>query len=746
MNTNSIRLLIILILSALSAVFTSSFADSASADPPIEIFNPAEFCIQSDSMDRPLAGAWEPCNEQETEQREQIVSFVGTALWTSFSDVEVYENVAFVTGLNGFQIFDISNAAAPVLVKHVPLGGSEYNRTHLDGSILYIGRNNYLHIYDVSDPLNPQPLCQRGLTGIVREIKVNDNRAYVGIGRVSSDYSDTPALFIFDVTDPANPVSIGKYESPWGRKGCREFTIVGDYIYGCSYWDRRIDVISISDETRPEYVTHFTADYPSDVVYHDSYIYIAERYSRMQIYDVSTPDAPVLSDSSTIPCETMEIHQDKLFTELGGEISAYEFQPSGKLRLLGSHECLYSKSIAFSDTLMLIPLKAYGVEIDNISDLSDITKISRYRSPIHKLKGIDVSGDYSYVVNSDSYVGEDRNGVHVVDISDKQNPAHVCRVQTGGNPAETFVHDELLFVSKCWETKILTLLYPDNPVFISEVAENTYDNIARNNILYISGAHDGLLVADIANPHYPTIISQLDIAGDAVLSVLLSGDIAYAMTDTRLWTVDISNPSNISLIDRLSVGEGPFGGSRMAKYGNHLFFADGINGLLTIDLSNPLRPDVIDCYNPGGPTYRDVIVERNLMIIAYSSRFRSIDISDPLNWESIQYVQLPSPVMRLKVKDGYLYVNSLCGLYIYDFQLPPVECGDVNGSENVDIDDVVWLIAYIFSGGPAPVPIESADVNCSGSADIDDVVWLICYIFSGGYAPCDTDGDGQPDC
>jgi hypothetical protein len=68
---------------------------------------------------------------------------------------------------------------------------------------------------------------------------------------------------------------------------------------------------------------------------------------------------------------------------------------------------------------------------------------------------------------------------------------------------------------------------------------------------------------------------------------------------------------------------------------------------------------------------------------------------------------------------------------------PPVYiCGDADGSEAVDIDDVVYLIAYIFSGGPAPDPIESGDADCLGGIDIDDVVYLISYIFSGGPEPC----------
>jgi gingipain R len=73
-------------------------------------------------------------------------------------------------------------------------------------------------------------------------------------------------------------------------------------------------------------------------------------------------------------------------------------------------------------------------------------------------------------------------------------------------------------------------------------------------------------------------------------------------------------------------------------------------------------------------------------------------------------------------------------------------CGDVDGSGDVDIDDAVYLIQYIFSGGPPPGPLESGDADCSGDVDIDDVVYLIQYIFSGGNDPCDPDGDEMPDC
>jgi len=71
------------------------------------------------------------------------------------------------------------------------------------------------------------------------------------------------------------------------------------------------------------------------------------------------------------------------------------------------------------------------------------------------------------------------------------------------------------------------------------------------------------------------------------------------------------------------------------------------------------------------------------------------------------------------------------------FEMTPINvCGDVDNSGGVDIDDAVYLINYIFAGGPAPDPSWIGDADCSGGIDIDDAVFLIQYIFGGGPAPC----------
>ncbi|GEM_PF-193117 len=69
---------------------------------------------------------------------------------------------------------------------------------------------------------------------------------------------------------------------------------------------------------------------------------------------------------------------------------------------------------------------------------------------------------------------------------------------------------------------------------------------------------------------------------------------------------------------------------------------------------------------------------------------------------------------------------------------PPHVHGDANGSGWVDISDAVYLIAYLYVGGPSPSPSVAGDADCDGSISLYDVVYLVSYIFSRGPAPCEV--------
>ncbi len=66
--------------------------------------------------------------------------------------------------------------------------------------------------------------------------------------------------------------------------------------------------------------------------------------------------------------------------------------------------------------------------------------------------------------------------------------------------------------------------------------------------------------------------------------------------------------------------------------------------------------------------------------------------------------------------------------------------GNVDGdpSDNVDISDLVYLVDFIFTGGPAPPCFEEADITGDGFIDISDLVALVghIFIFGGPFPPC----------
>lgn len=66
-------------------------------------------------------------------------------------------------------------------------------------------------------------------------------------------------------------------------------------------------------------------------------------------------------------------------------------------------------------------------------------------------------------------------------------------------------------------------------------------------------------------------------------------------------------------------------------------------------------------------------------------------------------------------------------------------CGNANDNDNINISDVVFLIAYIFASGTPPGDCNHAngmgDANGDGVVNITDAVYLVAHIFASGAAP-----------
>ncbi|MFH2035139.1 MAG: right-handed parallel beta-helix repeat-containing protein [Candidatus Zixiibacteriota bacterium] len=78
-------------------------------------------------------------------------------------------------------------------------------------------------------------------------------------------------------------------------------------------------------------------------------------------------------------------------------------------------------------------------------------------------------------------------------------------------------------------------------------------------------------------------------------------------------------------------------------------------------------------------------------------------------------------------------LNNSCGELIGKFTVgcDGFLCGDNNGSGNINLLDITYLIACLYRGGPCP-ELEIADVNSSGNLNILDITYFIAYLYKGG--------------
>lgn len=87
---------------------------------------------------------------------------------------------------------------------------------------------------------------------------------------------------------------------------------------------------------------------------------------------------------------------------------------------------------------------------------------------------------------------------------------------------------------------------------------------------------------------------------------------------------------------------------------------------------------------------------------------------------------------RVRSSDGYEdgEWSELASFWVTSYVL-----GDANGDESINVGDAVYIINYVFKGGPAPDPVEAGDANCDGNCNVGDAVYLINYVFKGGPEP-----------
>ncbi len=89
--------------------------------------------------------------------------------------------------------------------------------------------------------------------------------------------------------------------------------------------------------------------------------------------------------------------------------------------------------------------------------------------------------------------------------------------------------------------------------------------------------------------------------------------------------------------------------------------------------------------------------------------------------------------------DSLLFTTSLGSFepfYVAGFvTVEPYRAGDVNKNGSINLTDIIYLVNYLYKGGPGPNPSWLGDVTFDGVTNLVDLVFLVNFIYKGGPGP-----------
>jgi len=254
-----------------------------------------------------------------------------------------------------------------------------------------------------------------------------DGREFAVVGLIESD----AAAFV-DITDPANPVEVGRISgtpSTW-----RDLKYWNRHVYIGTEAQDGVKVISVDDPDNPVLV-HTITDFTSSHNIHidvDGYLYVVGATEHdIWIYELTDhPEAPVLVgtwDGEYL--HDIEVYNNKIY---GAGISSGQFYiidvsdkttPTTILSHytggVSTHDC----AVTDDEQYLITADETSGghIKIWNISDYDNINLVSEYMThPEHSVHNVYVLPGTNLVIMS-YYV----DGTRVLDISDPANPVEV---------------------------------------------------------------------------------------------------------------------------------------------------------------------------------------------------------------------------------------------------------------------------------------------------------------------------------
>ncbi|MCH8568529.1 MAG: DUF4397 domain-containing protein [Balneolales bacterium] len=575
-------------------------------------------------------------------------------------------------------------------------GGTSRN-AWIENGFAYFNDGPLMVIVDINDPQNPLKRGSIQFPGLVSEIEVHGDVAYVA--------ARAPGGFhVVDVSDKDMPVEMA---SNTGRAGFavtafENTAFIGHGTQGFTRFD-------VTDPGNPVLVQYLTGSGSANGMHSDdSFLYVAFGATGFRIYDYTDPEESVLLSTVDVGgfANNVYITDDQLHVSWASGFSVYDvsdrsapvfsgsYAPGGTISGFNVVDGLAYLSGPFG--LRIVDVSQPATSIPLVGNLAVPTSLHTFSdgetavvaSRFFGLQVIDVTNPAAPVLNGlidnlgfayKVFIKEDllylmdiAGKVTIFDITDPDQPDLLSITIVTPNSENIYVKDNLVYVADSdggvGKVTIIDVTDPVSPQILGtqSLGAQTYGVDVVDDRLYTASAFGGLFIFDRDDEGGLDQISSLP-TGNLAYYVRQKGDLALlANFGGGLFIANISDESNPVAAGTLVTGQ--LVQSLDFREGEDIVvLADGNNGITSVSIANPSFPinlGSVSLANNG----RDVRIDGNFLYAAAEffgvRQFAAEDLAD---LSEIAAFSTVDRVTGLSVYNGLLAgAGAEGGLYIFD--------------------------------------------------------------------------------
>jgi hypothetical protein len=278
------------------------------------------------------------------------------------------EHVLVADGDQSLAVFDISDPTNPVIISRMELG-RDCQLVAVDGQYVAVSHPDGATLLDYLDPSNPVVLSSIVVPERVAGVAIDGARlglAHTNLG-----------VFLYDISDRANPIQRTILPSPIGTPGFDLVQFVDSFLY-TNHGANGLMVFDITDLGQPVFQTFDSrARNAHDMEYRNGYLYVATTSEGARIYDCSNPaDPAILSTYRGLLSENVKYitaEGDRMLVNLNEGLQLIDIADRTNPRYLASTPMISEHGFTLGHRALMWNDRAYAIEEGTLVaiDLSD---------------------------------------------------------------------------------------------------------------------------------------------------------------------------------------------------------------------------------------------------------------------------------------------------------------------------------------------------------------------------------------